>query len=248
MQLRDGTTTEDPRLGRLVQFDPRSKNYPMRAVLPVDKPRRSHSWRLQAAPGDGRWTTRIDQGTFRCPICRAFGTCVGYSGALEAQARPGVIPATDQLAHQLYHRAIQLDPWPETRIGGAEGSSVLAGLLAGRELGLWSEFRPALGPGPEAAEQDVALAVGYRRPVLMGTVWKSGMFRADADGFLNLTGRDEGGHAYLVNRYNLARDAYFTPNSWGGQGAGWIRSRDMVQLLAEDGEAWMVTGRKAPVR
>ena len=235
--LRDGSTVNDARLDRLPQRDPRSLAYPVRALVAGRQPR-SYTWRHYVT----------DQG--------AQGACVGHACTQEAAARPKPVfgdpvrnPAPqatlEATARATYRRAQQLDPWP-----GEEptysGTSVLAGVKAGVEQGWWGEYRWALGPGPEQAANDVILALGYAGPVIMGTVWRSGMWDADANGYLRATGPVEGGHAYLLVAYSKPRDAVWTPNSWGGAGQGWITRADLVSLLADDGEACIPTVRRTP--
>ena len=217
-----------PVLDRLVHFDDHSLDYPVRPLLAAKQPR-SYTWRHYVT----------DQGN--------QGACVGHAVTQEAAARPKpafgdpVRNRADQasletVARATYARAQQFDQWE-----GAEptysGTSVLAGMKAGQEQGWWGEYRWALGPGPEAAANDVILALGYQGPVVMGTMWRSGMWRPDADGYLRATGAVEGGHAYLLVSYSRRRDAVLTPNSWGGEGSGWITRADLVSLLADDGEA-----------
>lgn len=223
-QLRGGFHTNDPKLDRLPQFDERSREYPVRPLLmTVGKRRRSYTWRH----------VQLDQ--------RNEGACTGFSVTMEAAARPVEVWGKDpdiytleQIARSIYNRAKQLDEWEGEAY---EGSSVLGAMKAAIERRLYVEYRWALGPGPESAENDLALAVGYRGPAVLGTNWYTGMYTADADGFLKVTGSVEGGHAYVVTRYSVSRDAYWTPNSWGGSGQGWIRRTDMIRLLDEDGEA-----------
>lgn len=237
IELRGGHTTGDPRLGRIPQFDERSKQYPIRTLLAeVAKKRRSYTWSCPvgrspsgALPSGGA----LDQGR--------EGACTGFAIAMEAAARPVLIPGiTNEVAKQIYKRAQQLDEWAGEAY---EGSSVLAALKAGIEWGWYREYRWALGPGAEQAEEDLALAVGYRGPAALGTNWYEGMFGADADGYLNVTGKVVGGHAYLTNSYSLKRNAYWVPNSWGGAGCGWLRQTDMIRLLDENGEAAIPTIR-----
>ena len=220
-------------LDRRVQFDEASKGYPIRTLIaPMKKPR-SYTWRHYVT----------DQG--------AQGACVGHGCVQEAAARPRPVfgdpvynPASvadlERIARATYARAQRLDQW-----AGQEptysGTSVLAGMKAGKEAGWWSGYRWALGPGPEAAAQDVILSLGYHGPVIMGTAWRSGMWQADSDGYLRATGADEGGHCYLLAAYSARRDAVWTPNSWGGDGQGWITRADLVSLLAADGEACLPT-------
>jgi hypothetical protein len=107
--------------GRLVQFDERSRKFPIRTLLP-DKPRRSYTWRVY---------TVLDQG--------AEGACTGFSVAHEAAARPKVVKnITNDIARQIYYRARELDEWPGEDY---EGSSVLAAMKAGTEKGWYTVWR-----------------------------------------------------------------------------------------------------------
>lgn len=222
MKLRDGTEAQDSRLGRLVQFDSRSLGFPIRALIPP-APLKSRSWDLP-------W--QLDQ--------KRTSGCTGYSVTEEwlAEPYPGPITSVEEgnaIADAVYLRARHLDPFE-----GIEdaGSTVLAAMKAAVERGWYSEYRWSLGPSSEAAAEDVCRAISSEDggPVVMGTVWKTGMYEADADGFLNLTGNDEGGHAYVLTRYDAERDAVWTPNSWNGEGQGWIRRTNLATLLGMQGE------------
>jgi hypothetical protein len=161
---------------------------------------------------------------------------------------PPSVTHLNNVARDVYFSAQLQDPWPGGEYPGASpqyvGTSVLAGVKVGQTLGWWSQYRWALGPGPEAAAQDVILTLGYLGPVIMGSFWYDGMWDADSKGYLNAVGRIDGGHCYLLTRYSLTRDAVWTGNSWGGAGAGWIRRADLVTLLGNDGEACIPVGRK----
>ena len=224
-----------PMLDRAVRYDPRSLDYPIRELVDGRVPR-SFTWR----------TVTTDQGR--------QGACVGHGVTQEAAARPVPVfgdpvrnPPTVSLlnatALAVYQEAQRTDEYPGEAYSG---TSVLAGVKVGQARGWWTGYRWALGPGPEAAAQDVILALGYQGPVIMGTGWREGMWQADADGYLRATGPVEGGHCYLLTRYSRARDAVWTGNSWNGSGAGWITRADLVSLLADNGEAVIPTGRKTP--
>lgn len=223
-------TAMERTLDRIPYFDERSKGHPLRAMLPgAGRKPRSYSFRHYL-------TNQGEQ-----------GACAGHAAAQEAAARPAPFfgdpvhsPAETSVieaaARQCYGIAQANDTFP-----GAEpevsGTSIVAVMEAGIGLGWWTEYRWALGPGPEAAAQDVIMGLGYRGPILVGSWWRGGMWRADADGFLNVSGAYDGGHGYLLTAYSAKRDAVWTPNSWGGAGQGWIKRSDLVTLLAEDGEA-----------
>lgn len=228
-------TTGGRTFDRVEHFDDRSLDFPIRALL-GEKPARSYSWRH----------VQLDQGP--------EGACTGFSATMEAAARPKPVfgdpckhsftyvekARLNSIGRAIYKRAQELDKWPGEDY---EGSSVLAAAKAGREVGWWQEYRWALGPGADAAADDVMRTVGRFGPVMMGSWWWSGMMKADDSGFLHATGQRLGGHAYLLTRYNAKRNAVWTPNSWGGSGQGWLSRADLTTLLAEGGEGCVPVGR-----
>ena len=223
-------------LDRVIKFDKNSKKYPIKTLLPDAKPA-SKSWAH----------VQLDQGK--------EGACAGFSATMEAAANPipvfgspmlykllrkSVVPI-NQKALDIYHRAQQLDEFPGENY---VGSSVLGSLKAGVEQGWWKEYRWALGPGSEAAAQDVIMAISHIGPVMMGTNWYEGMYNADNNGYLNVIGKVTGGHAWLLTKYSATKDAVWTPNSWGGSGQGWVSRSDLVKLLHASGEAAIPTSTK----
>lgn len=212
---------EMPKLDRLVEFDNRSRQFPIRTLLP-DKPRRSYTWSCKVF---------LDQGR--------EGACVGFAWAHDAAARPQVVPNIDDLdAIDIYNRARQLDAWPGE---GYDGTSVIAGAKSMQELGWLREYRWAFG------ESDLALAVGYKGPAILGLNWYDGMFWPDEQGLLRPTGSIAGGHAILCNGYSIKTHRYRVHNSWGQDwgvgGVAYIHREDMARLLSEQGEACIPTFR-----
>lgn len=208
----------DPRLDRLVEFDERSRDFPVRALLraPAEAfPPRSYTWRCDV------W---LDQ--------RSEGACTGFATAHEAAARPVKVPVTEAVAREVYRRARQLDQWPGEDYSG---SSVIAAVKAGQERGWYGEYRWAFGL------EDLKLAVGYRGPAILGVNWYSGMFSTDRDGFVHATGSVEGGHAVLCHSVNVPGRFFKLHNSWGQDwgvaGEARISWEDLDKLLREDGEA-----------
>lgn len=203
------------KFGRLVEFDERSKQFPIRALISAVKPR-SYTW--------------------SCPIVLDQGSepsCTGNAVAHEAAARPvEVLGITEKTAFAVYLRARELDEWPGENY---EGSSVLGAIKAGTERGWYKEYRWAF------SEDDLSLAVGHKGPAVLGINWYEGMSDPDKNGLIKAAGSVQGGHAILCNGYNVKTKLYRLHNSWGNawglKGECFISAADMARLLKEDGEA-----------
>ncbi len=211
-------------LGRIPQFDEASRNFPIRTLV-ADKPLRSYTWSVN---------TWLDQD--------GEGACVGFAYAHELVARPFIIRQTNQDARELYFEIQRNDPWPGGAYPGAdpvyEGTSVLSGAQVLKNKGYYSQYRWAF------RESDIALAIGYRGPVVLGINWYEGMFRPDQDGFIHPTGNIAGGHAILAHSFSLKGGYYWLWNSWGKRwGMRWgmtgrarISRSDVTRLMQEEGE------------
>jgi hypothetical protein len=229
MQLRDGTTTADPRLDRLVQFDDRSRSFPIREVVGA-KRERSYTWRCGPT---------LDQG--------AEGACVGFACAHELAARPSEVAGlTADYARGIYYSAQISDPWPGGEYPGASprysGTSVLAGVKVAQRLGYFESYRWAFGLS------DLIRGLGHHGPAVLGLNWYSGMFNTDARGFIRPTGYLAGGHAILARAVNVKDGTVTLRNSWGpswGRGGDCLISfADLDRLLHEQGEAVFFVKRK----
>jgi hypothetical protein len=203
-------------LGRLPQFDQRSRSYPIRALLaPRQQKPRSYTWAC------GMW---LDQG--QTP------ECVGHAWAHENAAKPKVRATDEALAHALYRQAQTLDQWPGVDY---EGTSVLAGAKAMAARSLLLEYRWAFGL------DDLILAVSHHGPAVLGINWRDGMWDTDDSGYVHASGSVVGGHAILCRAVSLPRQALLLHNSWGRtwgvNGCAWLSFTDAASLLADDGEA-----------
>lgn len=252
--LRDGTTTEDRRLDRLVLFDEKSRNFPVLATI-GEKPPRSHSWRCDV---------HLDQGR--------EGACAEFAATHDLLAVP--VPVDVALCreivrlHAIYWPAQRDDPWPGGSYPGAapqyDGTAVLAVLKRLQALGFVEGYRWAFGL------RDVILALGYTGPVIFGLNWLREMFSPDERGWIRAQGPVEGGHCVLGKAVRLVwlkgattaqkrspgwlehldLDASFVTlhQSWGedhGDGGDvYISLRDLDLLLQQDGEAAVVVGRR----
>jgi len=208
---------------RVVKFDERSKKFPIRKILSATE-RKSNHWKCEIT---------LDQGS--------EGACAGFGFSHEAAAEPVVISGiTNQAAFDLYYRARQLDEFTGENY---EGTSILGAVKAAVEKGWYSEYRWAFG------EDDLALAIGYQGPVVLGISWYSGMENPDPSGLIRATGNNLGGHCILCNGYDVNTNLYRLHNSWGPKwginGECFISVADMIKLLKEDGEACIPLVRKS---
>lgn len=216
------TPPGDPRLGRLIQFDERSRAFPIRST---GRQPRSYTWRGGPVTDQGR-----------------EGACVGHgwTGELTARPVPVSLPDPAGYAHALYKRCQQIDPWPGEDY---DGTSVLAGAQELKARGLIGGYRWAF-------TFDALLdAVGFYGPVVLGVPWYESMYDAPG-GRVSVAGRMVGGHCILARGVSLKRREVLLRNSWGaGWGVGGdaaISFDDLARLLREDGEAVIPTLRQHP--
>lgn len=225
-------TRTDPRLGRRVNHDPRSRLYPYRTrrAAPVSV---THE----------RLIPVFDQGH--------LGSCTGNAavGALCYEPLYGDQP--QHLTYTLdeagavacYSAATRIDPWPGVyppEDTGSDGLSVAKVLTsAGQIAGYQHTF--------SLTDALVALA-DY--PLITGTSWYGGMFDPTAEGFVKPTGALAGGHEYVVESYDAARGVVGFCNSWGenwGRGGHFfMAAEDFGTLLAQDGDVTVLLPAAAP--
>jgi hypothetical protein len=206
-------------LGRLPAPDPRDRAHLMRAFLPTGPLPASKHWAFIRSP--------LDQGQ--------EGACVGFAWCHFLLAAPISTRQTDATAtaRALYREAQRVDEWDGEDY---EGTSVRAGakvLQSRRQLASYVWAWDA---------ETVARYVLTQGPVIMGTDWLTGMDQPDARGFVHVTGRVRGGHAWALLGYNRTRGIFRLVNSWGAawgphKGRAWIAGEDMERLLETGGEA-----------
>jgi len=237
IKLRGGTYTEDRRLDRLIEFDPESRNYPIRSLF-----RR----RENVLRGTRLWDCPqyLDQGE--------EGACVGFAFSHELAAKPiqYPFPISYGKARGIYWRAQQLDSYPGGSYPEAdpfyEGTTILAGAKTITEMGYFKEYRWAF------SEEDLAEAILTIGPAVIGVAWYDGMFRPDRRGFIRPTGKMQGGHAIMVHgcdsRGPERTRVYRLRNSWGEKwgvnGDCFLTARDMARLLRQQGEACIPVVRR----
>ncbi len=232
--LKDGTMVGDPRLGRLPDPDPADRDFPVRALF-----------RTGSEPVDSLWTCNddlvMDQGV--------QGACVGFSITHELRFNPVPLLQLDAdfARESIYWPAQRADGFPGGAYPGAkphyDGTSVRAGIKIAVSLGFYGEYRWAF------TEPEVALALSLA-PVVLGLNWYEGMMKPNRSGYIKPTGAMIGGHAILCIGINTRYRYYTLFNSWGPdwgrRGTCKISRAHMARLLAENGEACMITERYDP--
>lgn len=229
MTLRNGITVSDPRLGRIPQFDERSKNFRIVDLL-TEKKVRSYTWRCD---------TVLDQGD--------KGSCTGMGVTHELIARPAECKGLDVkfAEEKIYWEAQKIDEFPGGAYPGAkpfsEGSSVLAATKIGRRLGYYEGYYWGF------SVQDVLLGLSFHGPAVLGIYWYENMFDTDSKGYIRPTGQIAGGHCLLCNRIDIGEGCVHVHNSWGrswgSNGTAKISFKDFGKLLSNDGEAVFFVNR-----
>jgi hypothetical protein len=215
----------DPRLGRHVNHDERSRRFAYRG--PVSPPR---------AVKHERHVPVFDQGSLGSCTGNAAVGCLAtgpFFDTIDDSDSPRIAALDQQAAIEVYKMASAIDPFPgqyPPEDTGSDGLSVAKSLAS---LGAISGYEHAFG-------LDQALAALMRVPVITGTVWMESMFEPNAEGLVRPTGAAAGGHEYLMDEYDPVRGwVGFTnswSSSWGRQGRFYMEVEAYGKLLADQGD------------
>lgn len=224
---------DDVAFGRRPAPDARDRTFPMRLLVPEAIPVPPITFYYPTGPV-------LDQGR--------TGTCVGHawrqwlsSALLMTKGGPD--------AFAIYDAATQIDEWTDNDAdtGRQMGTSVRAAAKVLQQLGHIGTY---VWASSAAEVRDYLLA--HKGTMVMGTDWHHSMMNPDAKGFLSLDGDIIGGHAYVINGWSTARNAFRMVNSWnrtwGQVGRAWIRFGDLDALIHAEGEACGATELKMFVR
>lgn len=240
--LKGGYTASDPRLGRVPQFDERSRGFDVADVLPSTT-LKSKSWACRIY---------LDQG--QTLACVGNSRAYDLAAAPATQRQPTGTLIDEAFAQSLYKLAQQNDEWPGEAY---EGSSVLGGLKAAVAMGYSGEYRWAFNL------DDWLASISHIGGSVVGTVWLNSMFDPRPSGLLEVdkSSGEAGGHAYYFRRIITTREGQreflgrdeklrdepllILRNSWGygwgkhGEAAMW--PSDYQDNLWDDGEQSVVT-------
>lgn len=216
---------EHPRLGRrFAAFDTGSRSFA--AVGPLaadDEPLRTRTHRRYPGPYDQGYSSE----------------CVVYSGKGVVNTAPvrANIPAESRLRLEttpVYKLAQTLDYWAGEDY---DGTSVLGGAKAFKQIGLISTYRWCFGLS------DVLKTLSGYGPVQIGVTWYENMFYPDASGLLTVDTESgvAGGHAIELIGINVKNETVTIINSWGPdwgvKGRAYMKWADLNTLLEDYGEA-----------
>jgi hypothetical protein len=220
----------DRKLDRIESPSSRSAEYPIRTLLD-SLTVRSWTWRH----------IQLDQG--------AEGDCVAFDVTMEAAARPKPFfgdPVYDApLTHVLNgyaHSVVMSRCRFHDQHQYSEGATQLAGMKTGVDLGYWKGYRWATGT-PEQKARDVLCAIRLG-PVCFASDWHTGMSWPRTPGELVPEGNAIGGHSYLLTKVSAKKGAAWTPNSWGGEGQGWLTEASLISLFRAGAEAGLPVDRR----
>lgn len=206
-------------LGRQLVHDPRSKDFP--AVSAIDK----STWRSK--------TIRIYDPRINPNQCH--GECTGVAKCVTFNAVgnrvSGVVLDMDD-AHNFYHTATTLDPWPGEWPPEDTGSSGLASAKAAQKLGLGGAYRHVFNGADEVVQ---LIMDGHA--VSCGTWWYEDMFNPSSKGVISPTGKQVGGHQYTARGYDLGLDHVIIRCWWGSYRDVRIAREHLNELIMDGGDA-----------
>lgn len=243
-------TPTDPRLGRHVEHDSRSRDFAFTATTP--KPEVDTFW-PDSAPV-------LNQGN--------IGGCVGWTGAdLLNTAAFATVRNTQNKSRfytnadglKFYEAATKADNIPGYYLPGDPqssdtGSSGLGLAKALKDLGLINRYTHAFS-------WTAFVQAILTQPVALGTLWTNGMFKPDASGVAHVGPLTDsniaGGHEYMARGISFSRGLVLCRNHWtltwdsktNAQklpGEFWLAIPDLQTLLANQGDVTVLHGVGMP--
>jgi hypothetical protein len=214
-----------PRLGRLVEHDPRSRAFaftPETTALPahsVTHPRR----------------VPIFNQDLHGPDRRGLGDCTANAGIGWAGTDPHHRAVSEADVVPFYSEVTASDEFDGQWPPDDTGSSGLAVAKALKRRGWITRYEHAF-------TFQAALAAIATAPVIVGVPWYSGMFTPDEHGYVTISGDYlNEGHEFLIRGIDPRKQHVLCDNSWGYEWGGhrgrfWLRFATLERLLGEDGD------------
>lgn len=224
--------SSDPRLGRHVNHDPRSRRYAFRAPG-IDLVSTKHT----------RFIGVFDQGDLgSCPGNAGMGNL--GTGVYYFTVDDLIFDWSQSAAVQLYSDATQIDEWEGSYPPVDTGSSGLAVAKVLKSRGWVSGYLHTFS----FEDMQGALQFG---PVMLGINWYTSFFYPDANGVVSIGNSSvAGGHEVVVDEIDMERELIGCTNSWGPDwglgGRFYITFKDMARLLSEYGDVVVLVPNTAP--
>jgi hypothetical protein len=207
-------------LGRLPEFDERSRAYPARALLGAEPVLRDRKWRRGNAYNQGQ-----------LPWCVAY-TGKGLLNTAPLSAAAAYYTRSHYSVANFYDGAQANDQWPGNNYDGTSGLGLAKYLLA---RGLIKSYHWNF------SLEDTLLTLANVGPVGIGVKWRSHMWDTDSKGFLDISGDEEGGHETELLGLCVKEEYVWGCNSWS---TGWglagqfkVHFDDLGNWLADDGDS-----------
>ncbi len=210
----------DPRLGRLVNHDQRSRTFNLASAVGATLPTKAIRWERQGP--------LFNQDVGCCTACAGLGLM------MTAPFSKGVTYSLDD-AHAFYHDETELDPANGVYPPADPGSSGLAVMTVLRSRGLIASYSHAFSPA-------VAVAALAHGPIAVGTIWTQSMFEPKR-GRISVDKRSAvaGGHEYVIDGWDPKTQRVHMTNSWGDNwgsaGGATIAYGSFAWLLSQSGDA-----------
>ena len=235
----------DPRFGRHVVHDPRSRGYDVRALLVTDTaPTRAVDWARRGPVYD---QAACDPAVLRelgaDPADTEIGCCTmaaayGLLGTEPYHRRGRTYGMADVLSG--YRDATRIDEWmiPGRWPPTDTGSAGIHAMKVLRRRGEIVEYRHAFS-------LPAALAALAHGPIAVGTLWYESFFhpmRRDGRFILDIArgAGVVGGHEYVLDGFDPSANLVRMTNSWGGRwadrGRAWLPVSTLERLLAMRGD------------
>lgn len=205
--------------GLIFSKDPRDQQFPISEVL-TDKPVISSKYWWS----DGWWGNQ-----------RSTPQCVAYSWVHLLEDGPVIqnqipnrnVPIVSP--EKFYNECKKIDGIAKN----LAGTTMHAGAKIAKKFGLITEYRWA------NTVEDVADALLIFGPVIAATYWYTEMNHANRNRQITRSGRNLGGHAYILNGVDVDREVFRLKNSygknWGDNGYAEVSFRTFEALLKEGG-------------
>lgn len=226
-EMRDGSRVRDPRLGRFIEFDERSRSYSLFESVPpdggIDLRKREIVSRVWTT---GKKNEQLDQGILGACALITLGNALNYERGIQHRTSKWCLDA--------YQAVQEEDEFPGSTEaeGGPGGTSLLAVLKWAKKNGLIVGYKFAF------SLEEALIGAAYYGPPLFGSMWTYDMVNPERSGLCRPTGRDMGGHAVAGNRIDIRTKRISGPNwpFWNKNGFWEMTFDDFEDRLYADGE------------